>query len=83
MKTINMKTIKLSKILLSTFLLLGLSSITLNAQNADDTKNKVKTTKNDSKKPDDSKQITELKNYQKWNSDYTKNSYQRGSISSH
>ena len=83
-----MKTITISKISLSIILFLVVSSITLNAQNIKDAtlknnnssktqKAKAETTKNDSK------QNSEFKSYQKWNKNYAKDKYQRGSISSH
>ncbi len=86
-----MKTIKILKKSLNIILFLGLTTITLNALNTtlkEDhsdkvQKDKVENIKNSSKTDDALKQGSEFKNYQKWDNDYDKDKYQKGSISTH
>lgn len=77
-----MKSIKLSKKLLSTILFLGISFIPLNAQNK-----KVATSENNNsikgKQYNTIKQNLKFKSYQKWNKEYSKDKYQKGVISTH
>lgn len=72
------KTIKLTKILLTSILFLGISSITLNAQDK-----KIITAEDTNTTKEKSKNTSDYKSYQQWNSNYSNDKYQRGSISTH
>jgi len=72
------KTIKLTKILLTSILFLGISSITLNAQDK-----KIITAEDTNTTKEKSKSTSDYKSYQQWNSNYSNDKYQRGSISTH